>query len=80
MVVDKEVITRYLKGRPDQFFEQYPMQQAARDKEMGVYRHEAFWQCMDNPREYDFLNKLWQSGKPPWTTYWQNDHKEPHKE
>ena len=37
---------------------------------MTVYRHEAFWQCMDNPREYQMLNQLWSKGNAPWTTHW----------
>ena len=70
MVVEREAVGRYLEGRPDQFFEQYPMRQAAIDRQMKVYRHESFWQCMDNPREYQMLNQLWNKGKAPWTTHW----------
>ncbi len=37
--------------------------------ELRVYRHEGFWQCMDNIRERDHLESLWQSGKAPWKTW-----------
>jgi glucose-1-phosphate cytidylyltransferase len=35
-------------------------------RELAVYQHRGFWQCMDNLREMELLNKLWQSGSPPW--------------
>ena len=46
------------------------MRRAAADGEMTVYRHEGFWQCMDNQREYWKLNDLWSRGDAPWTKYW----------
>jgi len=33
---------------------------------LHAFRHDDFWQCMDNPREMDHLNKLWADGKAPW--------------
>lgn len=44
------------------------LQQLATDNQLRVYRHGGFWQCMDNPRERDLLNKLWQNGQAPWKT------------
>jgi len=70
MVLKKEFIARYLNGEDEQFFEQAPMVNSAKDGSMAVYRHEGFWQCMDNQREYQLLNQLWDSGKAPWTKYW----------
>jgi glucose-1-phosphate cytidylyltransferase len=35
-------------------------------RELAVYQHRGFWQCMDNLREVELLNKLWQTGSPPW--------------
>lgn len=34
--------------------------------QLGVYRHEGFWQCMDNLREMELLNKMWQQNYVPW--------------
>jgi glucose-1-phosphate cytidylyltransferase len=34
--------------------------------QLGVYRHDGFWQCMDTLREMELLNKMWQSGDTPW--------------
>ena len=70
MVARREVVERYLAGRPDRFFEAEPMGQIAADGEMRLFRHEGFWQCMDNPREYKMLNELWESGSAPWTRFW----------
>jgi glucose-1-phosphate cytidylyltransferase len=35
-------------------------------RELAVYQHQDFWQCMDNLREMELLNKMWQSGRAPW--------------
>ncbi|MFH1912650.1 MAG: glucose-1-phosphate cytidylyltransferase [Pseudomonadota bacterium] len=34
--------------------------------ELAAYEHDGFWQCMDSPRELDFLNSIWASGNAPW--------------
>jgi glucose-1-phosphate cytidylyltransferase len=47
------------------------LQKLAAMKELAVYKHEDFWQCMDNLREVELLNKLWHQGNPPWTRYHQ---------
>jgi len=70
MVVHRDFIKRYLRDDPSLIFEQEPMSQCAADGQMQVYRHEDFWQCMDNQREYNLLNNLWKSGKAPWTKFW----------
>jgi hypothetical protein len=38
----------------------------AKDGELMSYIHEGFWQCMDNIREKNLLDKLLQEGKAPW--------------
>ena len=50
----------------DAMFEHDPLPQLAREKELCAFRHEGFWQPMDTYREYELLNRLWQSGEPPW--------------
>jgi glucose-1-phosphate cytidylyltransferase len=34
---------------------------------LRAYRHDGFWQCMDNVRERDYLNKLIKAGNTPWS-------------
>ncbi len=38
----------------------------AREGQLGVYRHNGFWQCMDTYREMQLLNEMWESGRAPW--------------
>ena len=45
------------------------LQQLARDGELLAYRHLGFWQCMDNVRERDYLNRLWDEGRAPWRVW-----------
>jgi glucose-1-phosphate cytidylyltransferase len=75
MVLEKTFVAKYLKGKPDVMFEQAPMISAMADDQMGAFRHEGFWQCMDTQREYQLLNDLWKSGKAPWTSRWQQEGK-----
>jgi glucose-1-phosphate cytidylyltransferase len=42
------------------------LEQLARDGQLAAFRHDAFWQCMDTLRELKVLEKLWESGHPPW--------------
>lgn len=48
-------------------FEQSPLVGMSREKELFVYRHEGFWQCMDTMREKQLLEKLYESRTAPWT-------------
>jgi glucose-1-phosphate cytidylyltransferase len=55
----------YLNADSDSFeFEAMP--KIASAGKLGAFRHEGFWQCMDNPREMDILNKLWNDRAAPW--------------
>lgn len=70
MVVSREFVQRYLDGSASQVLEQEPMMQAAADGALAAWRHHGFWQCMDNSREFQLLNELWNTGKAPWTAHW----------
>lgn len=43
-----------------------PLQALARDGQLGVYQHDGFWQCVDTPRELNYLESLWRGGQAPW--------------
>ena len=47
-------------------FERKPLETLAKKGELMSYIHEGFWQCMDNIREKNLLDKLLQEGKAPW--------------
>ena len=72
MVIERAFIKRYLAPDPEAALEGAPMARAAAAGDMRAYRHEGFWQCMDNQREYHLLNDIWASGRAPWTKYWKS--------
>ena len=47
------------------------MQMTARGVQLPLraFRHDGFWQCMDNPREMEQLNKAWAEGNAPWKVW-----------
>lgn len=47
-------------------FERKPLETLANQGELMSYIHEGFWQCMDNIREKQMLERLLQEGKAPW--------------
>jgi glucose-1-phosphate cytidylyltransferase len=47
-------------------WEKDPMERLAKDRQLMAYRHEGFWQCMDNMRDKVLLEQLWQSGNAQW--------------
>ena len=49
--------------------EKEPLMKLAEAGQLMSYSHKGFWQCMDNKREYDLLEKLWESGKAPWKVW-----------
>jgi glucose-1-phosphate cytidylyltransferase len=46
--------------------ERTPLSQLAAKGELMSYIHEGFWQCMDNVREKNLLEKLLATGNAPW--------------
>ncbi len=56
----------YLQGPDGQMLEREPMATLARERQMMAYRHDGFWQPMDNFAEFTLLNRLWDGGEAPW--------------
>lgn len=68
MVLEREFVTRYCDV-PDAdhiMLERMPFEQAARDGELMMFRHDGFWQCMDTARDWELLNHLASLAKVPW--------------
>ena len=64
MVFEPEIFD-YIEG--DQtVFEREPLEKLANDGQLMSYMHRGFWQCMDNMREKETLEKLLAAGKAPW--------------
>ena len=49
--------------------EREPMESLAREGQLGIYRHNGFWQCMDTQRDKIRLEELWQNGNAPWRVW-----------
>ena len=64
MVLQPEVFD-LIEGE-DTVFEQGPLNSLVEQGQLMSYIHEGFWQCMDNVREREMLEKLLQAGKAPW--------------
>ena len=64
MVLNPEVFD-YIEG--DQtVFEKEPLEKLAAEGQLMSYMHRGFWQCMDNIREKQLLEKLIDNQKAPW--------------
>ena len=64
MVLNPEVFD-YIEG-DDTIFEHDPLEKLASDGQLMSYMHKGFWQCMDNLREKEMLEKLLENDKAPW--------------
>lgn len=64
MVLQPEIF-EYLDG-DSCVFERDPLQRLAAEGQLMSYTHRGFWQCMDNKREMEDLQKLIQTGHAPW--------------
>lgn len=65
-VFNKKIFNYLLKAKESCIFEKTPLENLAKDGQLMVYKHKGFWQCVDTLRDIEFLNKLWENGKPPW--------------
>jgi glucose-1-phosphate cytidylyltransferase len=58
----------YLPG-DNTIFEFDALPKVAEAGKLNAFRHDGFWQCMDNLREVEVLNKLWEKGDAPWKVW-----------
>ena len=72
-VFDRRVLD-YLSDDEECVLERAPLEQLAAEGQLGVFRHEGFWQCMDTFRDLQYLNSLWREGEAAWAT-WQQPRK-----
>lgn len=64
MVFQPEIFN-YIEG-DSTVFEREPLEKLAADGQLMSYMHRGFWQCMDNMREKETLDKLLAAGRAPW--------------
>lgn len=67
MVINRRFIDRYCGGDADAvMLERAPLETAALDGELMLYRHHGFWQCMDTARDWSLLDGLAKQDDVPW--------------
>lgn len=50
-------------------FEQEPLTNLVKEKELLAWQHQGFWACMDTLRDKNYLCELWDTGAAPWKTW-----------
>lgn len=58
----------YIEGDAD-VLEAKLLTRLADEKELAVYQHEGFWQCMDTFREKQMLDEMWSGENAPWKVW-----------
>ena len=64
-MVFKNKFLNYLNE--DSILESEPIINLSKDKNLFAFIHDGYFEPMDTYREYLNMNKLWNSGKAPWT-------------
>jgi glucose-1-phosphate cytidylyltransferase len=62
----------YLWDADDCVMERGPLESLAKDGQLEMFPHDGFWQCMDTPRDLQYLTDAWQRPQPPWKV-WADD-------
>jgi glucose-1-phosphate cytidylyltransferase len=55
----------YIEG-DNTVFEKDPLEKLAMEGQLMSYMHRGYWQCMDNLREKEQLDRMIEAGKAPW--------------
>lgn len=69
MVFETERTLSYFRPGSDLNLEQDVLPKMVKDRQLAVYQHDGFWQCMDTLREYNLLNEAWDRGHAPWKVW-----------
>ncbi len=56
----------YLSADDDCVLERQPLEKLSRDRQLMMYSHDGFWQCMDTMRDVSLLRQLWAANRAPW--------------
>ncbi len=64
-VFDPEIFD-YIKKGDNTILETDVLPRLALKKKLKCFKHESFWQCMDNIRDKKYLGYLWKKKSPPW--------------
>jgi glucose-1-phosphate cytidylyltransferase len=67
-VFNRDVFS-YLTEDENCDFEFGALQKIVKNNQLKAYKHDGFWQCMDNVRERDYLDQLLKANKAPWVKW-----------
>ena len=67
MVMEPEAFDYLDDG--SEMLETGPFEKLVADGQMSAYRHKGFWMPMDNVRDKEYLEGLWESGQAPWKVW-----------
>ena len=59
----------YITEGDSTVFEQAPLQNLAKDREIHTYKHHDFWMPMDTLRDRNILDKMCNTNKAPWIVW-----------
>jgi len=65
MVLNKKIFN-YLNSYNECILESEVFKTLTKKSELSVYKHNKFWQCLDNDREYEYLKKLCENNQRYW--------------
>jgi glucose-1-phosphate cytidylyltransferase len=65
----KRDIFSYLTENKNCDFEFGALQNIVKVKQLQGFKHDGFWQCMDNVRERDYLDNLLKTNQAPWVQW-----------
>jgi len=66
-VLNPQVID-YIEG-DHTVWEKDVMERLAREGRLAAFLHTGFWHCMDNLRDKNYLDEVWNSGHVPWKVW-----------
>lgn len=69
MIFEKKALNKYFRNGEDLVLETEVLTRMVKDRQLGMYKHNGFWQCVDTSREYHMLNELWKQNKAPWKVW-----------
>lgn len=65
MIFDRRFFNYLEKGQT----EHPALYKISKEKQLALFKHEGFWQCIDTNKELEELNDVWKSGNAPWKVW-----------
>ncbi len=60
----------YIDDNESCILEKSPLEGLVNDKQLTLYKHDGFWQCMDTYKDFSMLNDLYAEQSPPPWHHW----------